>query len=167
MIRPGRPDDAERLRAIERGAGLRFADVGMPEIAAHEPPAAERLVRYADEGRCWVALSADGTVVGYVIVDLVDDDAHVEQISVLPDHQGRGFGRQLLDEVGTWARGRGLTALTLTTFAEVPWNRPLYEHLGFRCLTEAELSPALAAVRDHETTLGLDPSQRVVMRREL
>jgi GNAT superfamily N-acetyltransferase len=167
VIRPGRPEDAERLREIEREAGRRFADVGLPEVAADEPPPAERLVAYAEAGRCWVASDPGGAPAGYVIADVVDGCAHVEQLSVLPDHQGRGLGRRLLGAVESWAAGSGLSALTLTTFADVPWSRPLYEHLGFRCLAEDELGPGLAGVRDAETAHGLDPSRRVAMRREL
>ena len=167
MIRPARPEESERLRAIERDAGRRFADVGLPEVAADEPPAAERLAAYAEAGRCWVALGADAAPAGYVIVDVVDGCAHVEQVSVVPDHQGSGLGRRLLEAVEAWAADRGLAALTLTTFTDVPWNRPLYEHLGFRTLRQGELGPGLAAVRDAETAHGLDPARRVVMRREL
>jgi GNAT superfamily N-acetyltransferase len=167
VIRPGRPDEVEQLRDVEREAGHRFADVGLADVAAHEPMAADVLAGYAADGRCWVALDDDGAVTGYVIVEVVDGCAHVEQISVLPGQQGRGHGRRLLDEVERWAAGKGLTALTLTTFANVPWNRPLYEHLGFRVLAEAELTPPLVAIRRHEADLGLDPSTRVVMRRDL
>ena len=148
MIRPAHPEDAERLRAIERDAGRRFADVGLAEVAADEPPAAERLA-------------------GYVIVDVVDGCAHVEQVSVLLDQQGRGLGRRLLEAVEAWAAEQRLDAVTLTTFTDVPWNRPLYEHLGFRTLREDELGAGLAAVRDAEAAHGLDPARRVVMRREL
>jgi GNAT superfamily N-acetyltransferase len=152
---------------VERAAGRRFAEVGLPHVAAHEPPAAERLVAYAEAGRCWVAVADDGTTTGYAVVEIVDGCAHVEQLSVLPDHQGQGLGRRLLEAVEAWAQRDGLAALTLTTFAEVPWNRPLYEHLGFRTLDAAELTPGLVAVREEEAALGLDPSARVVMRREL
>jgi hypothetical protein len=58
-------------------------------------------------------------------------------------------------------------SLTLTTFSDVPWNRPLYEHLGFRVLSEEEIGPGLRTIRDRETTEGLDPSTRVVMRFDL
>jgi len=167
MIRPSRPEEAERQREIERAAGVRFGDVGMPEIAAAEPMEASRLAAYASDGRSWVAVDQDDTVVGYVVVDVVDAAAHIEQISVEPQHQGHGIGRALIDHVAAWARSRGLSALTLTTFSDVPWNRPLYEHLGFRALDEGELSPALRAIRDHEAALGLDPSIRVCMRRDL
>ncbi len=167
MIRPARPDDAEPVRAVERAAGRRFEEVGMAPVADAEPMAANRLARYADDGRSWVAVDEAGDVVGYVVVEPVDGCAHVEQLSVGPEHQGRGLGRRLLEQVDEWARREGLAALTLTTFADVPWNRPLYEHLGFRCLAEAELSPGLVAVREAEADHGLDPSLRVVMRRDL
>jgi undecaprenyl pyrophosphate synthase len=70
----------------------------------------------------------------------------------------------LVDRVRTWAAENGRPAITLTTFSDVPWNRPLYEHLGFTVLAENEFGPELRAVRAHEATLGLDPALRVCMR---
>jgi GNAT superfamily N-acetyltransferase len=137
----------------------------MPEIAAAEPMAADELARYAADGRSWVALDPAGEVVGYVVVDVVDGNAHVEQLSVAPSHQGAGYGRALIDRVAAWAAAGGRPALTLTTFRDVPWNAPLYRHLGFRDLDEAEIGPGLAALREHEATLGLDPALRTCMRR--
>jgi hypothetical protein len=66
--------------------------------------------------------------------------------------------------VRAWAGGNSLPAITLTTFSDVPWNRPLYEHLGFTVIAENDLGPELRAVREHEATLGLDPAMRVCMR---
>ncbi|HEY3140632.1 MAG TPA: GNAT family N-acetyltransferase [Acidimicrobiales bacterium] len=167
-VRPARAADAPFLREIERQAGERFRDVGMAEIADHDPPSPQVLAIYANDGRSWVAIDGDqGAPVGYTLVDLVDGAAHIEQISVLPEFQGQGVGQRLLAEVRSWAAQTGRHALTLTTFAEVPWNQPLYEHLGFRVLTESELGPELRAVRDAETAHGLDPTTRVCMRLEL
>lgn len=165
MIRTARPADAERLRAIERVAGERFYEVGMPDIAAAEPMVIQTLVAYAHAGHSWVAVDDEDRSVGYVVIDIIDGCAHVEQVSVDPEYQGRGLGRALLGEVEDWAAERGMTALTLTTFSQVPWNRPLYEHLGFVALDEADLSLGLRAVRDAETDHGLDPATRVCMRR--
>ncbi len=167
MIRAARPADAEDERSVERAAGARFADIQMPEVAAHEPISAQELADYAREGRSWVATDADDKVVGYVIADVVAGCAHVEQVSVHPVHQGEGLGRALLEEVQRWADGEGLLGVTLTTFKDVAWNRPLYEHLGFKVLAESELSPELRQIRDAETARGLDPSNRVCMRKEL
>ena len=104
------------------------------------------------------------SAVGHVLVDVVDDCAHIEQVSVRPDCQGFGVGRALLDRVRLWATSTDRRAITLTTFGDVPWNRPLYEHLGFRVLSEIEIGPELQAVREAETRHGLDPATRVCMR---
>ncbi|MFP5322102.1 MAG: GNAT family N-acetyltransferase [Acidimicrobiia bacterium] len=166
-IRPARPDDGPALQDIERRAGERFRDIGMPEIADDDPPSLEVLDRYADAGRSWAAADADDRPLGYVLVDVVDGCAHVEQVSVDPDHQGAGIGRALLDHVRRWAASTGLAAVTLTTFRDVPWNAPLYRHLGFRDLDEDELGPELRERRDQEAEHGLDPTIRVCMRAEL
>jgi GNAT superfamily N-acetyltransferase len=163
-IRPATEPDGEALQEIERLAGERFRDVGMPEIADDEPPSLDALADYARSGRSWVAVDDAGTVIGYVLVDHVDGNAHIEQISVRPDRQGGGVGRSLIARVHAWAVDSGLTTLTLTTFRDVSWNAPLYEHLGFRVLREEELGPELRAIRAAETSHGLDPARRVCMR---
>jgi GNAT superfamily N-acetyltransferase len=85
-------------------------------------------------------------------------------VSVLPHAQGTGVGRALIARVEEWARDEGYAAVTLTTFVDVPWNGPLYAHLGYRVLADDELGPELRAVRDEETRHGLDPDRRVCMR---
>lgn len=62
---------------------------------------------------------------------------------------------------------QGCSALTLTTFADVPWNAPYYARLGFEAVPPERLTPGLRAVRDHEATVGLDAWRRVAMRRPL
>jgi hypothetical protein len=57
--------------------------------------------------------------------------------------------------------------VTLCTFSDVDWNRPLYEHLGFSVLPEDRWTPGLRAVFDSDAALGLDLSRRVVMRRDI
>jgi len=166
-IRPPSTDELPALRTIEWLAGERFRDVGLPEVADDEPPPLGVLARYARDGRCWVAVDDTDSPIGYVLVDSVDGNAHVEQVSVDPAHQGSGVGRALMERVSAWARESGMPALTLTTFDDVPWNAPLYRHLGFRVLGEDELGPGLRAVRDAETAHGLDPARRVCMRLEL
>ena len=139
----------------------------MPEIADHDPSSVEVLARYAVAGRSWIALDDEDRPIGYVIVDAVDGNAHIEQVSVRPDHQGLGVGRALIDRVRAWATEMGMPAVTLTTFTDVPWNAPLYRHLGFRALTEDEIGPDLHAIVNAETAHGLDPTQRVCMHLDL
>jgi hypothetical protein len=51
----------------------------------------------------------------------------------------------------------------LTTFSDVPWNRPLYEHLGFVVLAPEAVGPELQAVIQRESDGGPDHAPRVCM----
>ena len=114
----------------------------------------------------WVALDAD-EVVGYCYASEVDDSLFVEEIDVVPEHGRRGVGRALLRDVDADVRRRALTAVTLTTESDVPWNRPLYEKLGFRVVAPDERHPGLAAKFTAEADRGLDLTTRVTMRRDV
>jgi len=151
------------MRQVEITSGQRFREVGLDAIADDEPPPATVFEAYAAAGRAWVAVTPSSHVVGFVIVDMVDGAAHIEQVSVVPAHQGRGVGRALIEHVRSWAVENGLPALTLTTFNHVPWNRPLYEHLGFRVLAAEEIGPGVRAVMETDAAHGLDPASRVAM----
>ncbi|NEE19500.1 GNAT family N-acetyltransferase, partial [Streptomyces sp. SID7499] len=79
----------------------------------------------------------------------------------------RGIGRDLIAHLAALAATRGMAALTLTTFTDVPWNAPYYARIGFRVLAERELTEGLRAIRAEEAQHGLDRWPRVCMRREL
>jgi GNAT superfamily N-acetyltransferase len=159
VIRVARVDELDGLREIERSAGRWFAGLGMAAIAEDEPPSVETLAEYQRDGRAWVY---GDPPVAYLIADWVDGSLHIEQVSVHADHAGQRIGRRLIEHVAAWAGN----PLTLTTFAEVPWNAPYYERLGFRRLGDAELTAGLRRIRAAEAAHGLDRWPRVAMRRE-
>jgi GNAT superfamily N-acetyltransferase len=167
IVREARHSDLPSLQEIERAAGAPFAELGMTAVAEDPPPSLEALGEYVTAGRCWVSAGPDGRPVAYLITDVVDGCAHVEQVSVHPVAQRRGLGAALIDRAATWAAEHGLPALTLTTYAEVPWNGPYYERLGFRYLTETEETSGLRAIRDAERAHALDLWPRACMRRDL
>jgi GNAT superfamily N-acetyltransferase len=158
------------LQDIERAAGQSFRDIGMPEIAEDEPLPLGELARYHHAGLAWVvagdADTAD-TPVAYLIADRVDGNLHIEQVSVHPDSARRGIGRSLLDHLAAHAADEGAPALTLTTFAQVPWNAPYYTRCGFQLMDDSTLTPGLRKIREREAALGLDRWPRVCMRRAL
>jgi GNAT superfamily N-acetyltransferase len=166
-IRAAAEADLPVMQEVERAAGAAFAEVGMQEIADDEPLSLEELAGYQKGGRAWVAVDGEGRPAAYLIADLVDGDVHVEQVSVHPRAARQGIGRRLLDHAAAYATARGASALTLTTFAEVPWNAPYYARCGFRVVPDTELSPALGAIRDGEIAHGLHRWPRVTMRRAL
>lgn len=137
--------------------------MGLEKVADGEPATPGTIVGYVEAGRAWVAVTASDRVVGYILVGEVDGDAHIAQVSVHPQHQGTGLGRSLINQAEAWARQSGRGAVTLTTFADVPWNRPLYEHLGFKVLASSEVGPQLRGVFAEEAG-GVDPTTRVCMR---
>lgn len=166
-IRPAAFGDLPALQDVERAAGAPFRDLGMPEIADDEPPALDTLERFRRAGRCWVAADERDRPAAYLIAEPVDGALHVEQVSVHPRAAGRGVGRSLIAHAAAHARAEGLAALTLTTFAEVPWNAPYYARLGFRTLAGSDLTPGLRRIRAEESGHGLARWPRVCMRLDL
>lgn len=166
-IRSARRSDLPLLQEIERAAGEPFRTVGMSWVADDDPPPLELLDGYRRAGRAWVTEGPDGLPLGYLIADPVDGAAHIEQISVHPSAARRGLGRGLIAHLDGWAAAAGLGALTLTTFSRVPWNAPYYARLGFRVLTESELTDGLRKIRTEEAEHGLDRWPRVCMRRDV
>jgi GNAT superfamily N-acetyltransferase len=158
----------------------RWRDV--PLLGAIELAAAELLRGYApdavldevtDEGelqlarrerRLWVALAGDAPV-GFAHVELLEPDAvHLEELDVHLEHGRRGLGARLVASVCRWAETRGSSAVTLTTFRDVPWNMAFYSRIGFAEIPPPALTPALRGVLEAEARRGLDPARRVAMR---
>lgn len=168
LVRTATPDDVAAVREVARSAGERFravADERIARCADDPPPRDENLLALVDGGRLLVADDDGGEVVGFVVLDVVDGRAHVDEISVATGFQGRGHGIALLDAVDRWSAAHRLDGVTLTTFRDVPWNRPYYERRGFRVLDGSELTPGLRRVMAHEAELGLAPQLRVAMAR--
>ena len=114
-----------------------------------------------------MAVDQDDKPIAFAIVHLLDESVHLHELDVHPDHARQGLGRRLIATVADWARARGATALTLTTFADVPWNGPYDTRLGFRALDVTRLSPDLQAVRQSEADAGLPMAQRICMQLDL
>jgi GNAT superfamily N-acetyltransferase len=167
QVRLAVQEDLSNLRDIEWASGQRYREYGLDDVADEEPAPVEVLAGYATDGRAWVAVDDSNHPIGYILVDIIDGGGHIEQVSVAPAHQGQGIGRALIEQVEKWGMSMGLSALTLTTFGHIPWNRPLYEHLGFRVLPPNQISPGIQRVCDAEADHGLDPDLRVVMRLDL
>jgi GNAT superfamily N-acetyltransferase len=165
-IRPALADDLIAMQRVERSAGEPFRALGMDAVADDDPPPTAILARYQRAGRAWVAV-VGREVVAYLVLDVVGDAGHIEQVSVDPRHGRQGIGRRLIETAAAWCREHGSAALTLTAFSDVPWNAPYYARLGFVEISEADLPPALAATRALETARGLDRWPRLAMRRSL
>jgi GNAT superfamily N-acetyltransferase len=164
-ILPARREHARQLPDVERAAASLFAPEDLSPEQREEITPEEEFEAAAREGRLWVAVTDDGSAVGFALAGELDGAAHLLELDVHPDHGRRGLGAALVRRVVAWARARRLPALTLTTFRHVPWNAPFYRRLGFRILSTHECTPGLAGVLVDEEARGF--SRRVAMRLEL
>ncbi len=103
-------------------------------------------------GRLWLAEHREKGVVGFLVLTLLDGDAFVEEMGVRPSHGRRGLGSRLLEAALQWCVGAGHPLLSLTTFADVPFNAPFYDRRGF--VVADGPSIALAARLAEELALG-------------
>lgn len=166
-IRPARLDETGLLREIEREAGQMFRAVGLGRIADREPSAEEFIVSILRYGVALCAVDASDQPVGFGLAGRLDDALHLYELSVIPDFGGRGTGSALLREIELAASAIDIRALTLSTFLDVPWNRPFYERRGFAEVVPEDWTPAFHLLHAAERLAGLPMDRRVFMRKEL
>jgi GNAT superfamily N-acetyltransferase len=163
-IRCARPDDLIYLPAIERETAAQFQATSYSAMA-NADLASARID--PDHDYVWVLADEQDQPIGFAIAHVLDESIHLHEIDLHPNYARQGLGRRLIEAVADWARARGATALTLTTFSDVPWNGPYYARLGFRPLDVARLNPALQAVRRAEESAGFPMAHRICMQLDL
>ena len=163
-IAAAEPSDLSFLPSIElAGATLLAGHLGESDLL--DTTSQEVLADAQRRGRLWIA-RGDGVPVGFAFVKVLEpSSAHLEELDVHPEHGRRGLGTRLVIAVCEWAAVQGFGAVTLTTFRDVPFNRPFYERLGFEVIPVHELGLALISALAEEARRGMDPTTRVAMRR--
>jgi GNAT superfamily N-acetyltransferase len=98
--------------------------------------------------RTWAALGADARaryddcVRAWDSTGVDEPNIHVNMLAVLPDRQGRGLARVLLERVHAMSRERADSrGVTLSTESER--NVALYRHMGYRVVGQATIAPGL------------------------
>jgi ribosomal-protein-alanine N-acetyltransferase len=81
-------------------------------------------------------LCAGGTLLGYFVAMKGVDEVHLLNITVVPEHQGEGWGRVMLDAIALWARGQGAQWLWLEVRTSNVHAQKVYLHYGFRRVGE-------------------------------
>jgi GNAT superfamily N-acetyltransferase len=130
-IRPGQPEDADRLREIFLAAkGSWGYDIGMVEEAAadldHSPEALEAKEVYVAE--------ADGRPVAFASLARGPEAWRLDDLWVEPAWKGRGIGRLLFEHVADRARQLGARRLEWETD---PNAVGFYERMGGRYLRDS------------------------------
>jgi [ribosomal protein S18]-alanine N-acetyltransferase len=79
---------------------------------------------------CWV-LEQDGRMIGHGVLSVAVGEAHVLNVCVHPDCQGRGLGRRILDRLLRLAREHEADTAFLEVRASNTVAQHLYESAGF------------------------------------
>jgi GNAT superfamily N-acetyltransferase len=162
-IRLARPEDAEALPDIERAAAILFADdPDCVRLDLEDVWAAKEHRSLIARGHCLVAeMGAD--VIGFLATQPFGRELHIWEMDVHPDHQGQGIGTVLLRACLVDATNSGFSAVTLTTFRDLPWNGPFYSRIGFMEVMDLAAHPRLAAEIAEEIGSGLPAARRIAM----
>jgi ribosomal-protein-alanine N-acetyltransferase len=83
-------------------------------------------------GYCMWGCRIDGELVGYCVLMLAVDEAHLLNISVAEKRQRMGFGASLLDHAMLVARRAGASSLLLEVRPSNEKALALYRHFGFQ-----------------------------------
>jgi len=111
-------DDLQRIRALVRENKLSYTIPNERVLAGLET-----------RGRGWVAQN-DGETVGFSIADR--EDGSIWALFLLPEWEGRGLGRALLDRAVAWFAEQGCPRVWLSTapgtraegfYARLGWER--------------------------------------------
>ena len=155
-VRVASAGDLQEVPAVEAAADELFRARGVRDL----PAAASA----HDRARAWRVLVVGRPVTRFAVLERVDGDVHLEQLSVHPAAMRRGIGAALLAASVEEARAAGARRVTLLTYADVPWNAPWYARHGWR--ETDDLGPQLRALADSEVELGLARhGRRVAMAR--
>ena len=79
----------------------------------------------------------EGQMVGYAVMMVVIDEAHLLNISILPEHQRQGYGSDLLSHLCQVARGHGAKRMLLevrpsNNSGQALYRRFLFSEIGRR-----------------------------------
>ena len=98
-------------------------------------------VNYEEEIRnfpVWIAES-EGKLVGGLILQMDEEQISIANVAVIPEFQGYGLGRGLLNFGEAEARRLGYEEIHLATHVLLTENHSLYRHLGWTESTRDEM----------------------------
>jgi len=166
-IRLARPEDAEAFHRVEDDAAALLLEAPSLEGIPIPPTASARdHARTIARGRSLTATVGE-VVVGFAAAEPMRRELHLHELSVARAHQRRGIGATLLEALVIDARNSAFRAITLTTFAGLPWNEGFYARHGFVAVENFESHPHLTQSLDRAVALGIPRERRVAMIRFL
>lgn len=105
-----------------------------------------------ESGRGWV-VEVEGQIVGFAVVNVTNNN--IWALFLDPDHERKGYGRQLHDGMLKWSWSQGLTHLWLSTEPGTRAQR-FYEQAGWKNVGTTEEGEARFEKRNPAGVTGRD-----------
>ena len=163
QIRLAKFHELSLLNDIEQSASTIFQNTKYALETNQECLSLELCQQQQSKNLIWVAVDEQKQLVGFAVILIVDNLAHLHELSVTPQHGRKGIGSKLVKEIINWAKQANFKAITLSTFSDIPWNAPFYKKLGFDKIKEEEIGQELKIIRLKEAELGLPIEDRILM----
>lgn len=81
---------------------------------------------------CYIVLEQENQIIGYCGAWLVIDEAHITNVAILPEYQGKGLGKALMNKMIEHSRETGIERMTLEVRKSNLVAQSLYKKLGFQ-----------------------------------
>ena len=138
-IRLCRDDERPQILAIVNAAAEAYRGV-IPADRWHEPYMSDtELDRELDDGVVFWGHEVDGELVGVMGIQAVDEVDLIRHAYVLPERQGEGIGRVLLEHL----RATASRPMLVGTWASAEWAIRFYERNGFALVTPEQKTALL------------------------
>jgi N-acetylglutamate synthase-like GNAT family acetyltransferase len=112
MIRKASTSDADRVGSVVASAYAHY----VPRIGKPPGPMLDDYPQRIADEQTWVLEDA-GRIVGILVLEETSSGFLLDNIAVLPDCQGKGIGRRLIEFAEAEARRRGFHEILLYTHA--------------------------------------------------
>ncbi|VAW87313.1 Ribosomal-protein-S18p-alanine acetyltransferase [hydrothermal vent metagenome] len=109
-----------------------LAEIAAIDARAYPQPWSEQIFRDCLKAKyhCFVFENEDG-LLGYGVLSVVMDEAHILNLCILPEKQGQGLGRELINYMIGLSREKKVETVFLEVRISNEIARHLYDRVGF------------------------------------
>jgi len=144
MIAVGKLRDLDEIIALTRACGRHMRDNGIDQWDEDYPDIDS--IKNDLKTETLFTYSENDKILGIVVLNENQDEEYAEikwstssgqrnivvhRLAVLPEHQGRGIARKLMDFVEQYSKDQRYDAIRLDTFSQNPRNQQFYENRGY------------------------------------
>ncbi len=122
LIRPYQPEDKAQLVALWEACAL---------TRPWNPPERDIAEKEKVQPELFLVMECDGQIIGSVMAAYDGHRGSVNYLAVHPDHQGKGYGAQLMDRVEAALGAMGCPKINLMVRTDNLEVRDWYEKRGY------------------------------------